>query len=197
MKRIEPPTPQEFARLLEWLDPDRERAGEKFLEIRSKVTKILARRRCYEAEDVWDETSNRVSHLAQKVADTYVGDPALYFYSVAKLVFLEWLKDEKRKTGRLDDAPSPPPKTREDVERIHACLDKCLKELDADDRELILHYYEKDKSEKIEHRKELARSRGITLNTLRMRVHRINGDLRKCIDACLDVKRVMFWPDEP
>jgi DNA-directed RNA polymerase specialized sigma24 family protein len=186
VKRTEPPTPEEFARMLDWLNPDPDRAAEKFLEIRSKVIKILVRRQCYEAEDLWDETSNRVSHLAQSVADTYVGDPAIYFYGVAKLVHLEWLKDEKRKKGKPDDGPSPPSRTSDDKELIHACLDKCLKELDDDDRELILKYYEKDKSEKIEQRKELARSRGITLNTLIMRVHRINGELRKCIEACLD-----------
>ena len=58
--------------------------------------------------------------------------------------------------------------------------------LDEDDRKLILEYFEKDKREKIELRRRIAEERGITLNTLRMRVHRINADLEKCIVACLN-----------
>ncbi len=175
--------------MLAWLDSDRQRAGEKFLEIRSKVVKILVRRQCYEAEALWDETYYRVCHLLPTIIETYVGDPALYFLAVMRLVHLEWLRYEKWKRERTDDGPPPPPTQREDIERLHACLDKGLKKLDDDDRDLILKYYEKDKSAKIEQRKELARSLGITLNTLRMRVHRINGDLRKCIDLCLDESR--------
>jgi len=172
--------------LLEWLDPDRERAGERFEEIRSRVTKILVRRQCYEAEELWDVTGNRVCHRVEEIARTYVGDPALYFYGVARLVHLEWLKDEKWKRERPEAEPPPRPEPNKELERIHACLDKCLQELDQEDRELILKYYEKEKRAKIDQRKELADERGITLNTLRMKVHRINAILEKCIVACLD-----------
>ena len=172
--------------MLDWLGPDPESAAEKYEEIHSKVVKILVRRQCYEAEELWDETVNRVNHLIPTVAETYVGDPALYFYGVARLVHLEWIKYEKWKRERVEGGPPPPPPSGEDLERLHACLDQCLEKLDDDDRKLILEYFEKEKREKIEHRRAMAEARGITLNTLRMRVHRNNGDLEKCIVACLN-----------
>lgn len=187
MKKTDPPSEEEFNKLLDWLDPNRERAAEKFEEIHRKVVKILVRRQCYEAEELWDETVNRVSRRLSKIVETWVGDPALSFYGVMRLVHLEWLRYEQWKRDQLNDMPPSPPIRREDIERLHECLDKCLDELsDEKDRILILEYFDKEKREKIEHRRAMAEARGITLNTLRMRVHRINADLEKCIVACLD-----------
>lgn len=171
--------------MLEWLDVDAERASHKFEEIRSKVVKILVRRQCYEAEEVWDHTVNRVCHLLPTVVETYVGEPALYFYGVMRLVHLEWLTDEKRKRERLHDGPPPSPPSGEDLERLHECLDDCLQELAEEDRRLVLEYFGKDKREKIQHRRGMAKEQGITLNTLRMQVHRVNRKLEKCIDDSL------------
>jgi len=178
--------------MFDWLDWDRERAAQKFEDIRSRVVKILVRRQCYEAEELWDETVNRVCKLVAKVAETYVGDPALYFYGVARLVHREWLKEEKYKRDALEGGPPPPPPSGPDLESLHVCLDNCLQELEEDDRRLILEYFEKEKREKIEHRKAMAEARGITLNTLRMRVHRINADLEKCIVTCLSDTQVKW-----
>ena len=183
MKNTEPPSQEEFDALLSWLDPDRERAGEKYEEIRVKLVKFLERRQCCGAEELTDETINRVSHKVQDIAGTYEGNPAFYFYGVLKNVYKEWLKDVPPKP----DPPLPPPDTSEDVERIYAYLEKCRQELDdPEDRELILKYYEREKQAKIAHRKELADALGITLNSLRMRVHRINQILQKCIVECLN-----------
>ena len=83
--------------------------------------------------------------------------------------------------------PLPVPEPAEDVELIHEYLDKCRQRLeDPEDRDVILKYYEKEKRAKIDHRKQLADSLGITLNSLRMRIHRINAILQKCIVDCLN-----------
>jgi len=186
VKKTEPPSPEEFDALLAWLDPDRERAGVRYEEIRAKLIKILVRRQCYAAEELADETINRVSHKVKDNAPTYVGDPAHYFYGVAKKVYQEWLRWVRDEKTRLDNLPVAPPEPSEDVERIHEYLERCRKELDPDDCELILKYYEKEKRAKIEHRKKLADGLGVTLNSLRMRVHRINLILQKCIVDCLN-----------
>jgi len=172
--------------MLDWLDPDRERAGEKYELIRAKLMKILERRQCYVAEELADETINRVSHKVKDIAPTYQGDPALYFYGVLKNVYHEWILE-------VHPIPNPdpvyPPDSNEDSEdhdRVHECLDECLTKLDPTDREVILRYFEKSKRAKINCRKELAARLGITLNSLRMKVHRINAKLRKCINDCLD-----------
>jgi len=186
VKKSEPPSDEEFNQMLDWLDPDRERAGAKFLEIGTRVTKILVRRQCYAAEELWDETANRVCHRVKEVAPTYVGDPALYFYGVLRNVYREWLHDV-----HLFSNPEPvyTPDSNEhndDDDLVDDCLDECLKTLDPADREMILEYFANSGQAKIEGRKKLAARFGITLNTLRMKVHRINVRLRKCINDCLD-----------
>lgn len=173
--------------MLGWLDPDRERAGAiLYEEIRPKLIKVLVRRQCHAAEELTDETINRVSHRVQGIASTYVGNPALYFYGVAKKVYQEWLKWLKDQRMRLDAITLSPPEPIEDVERIYGYLERCRQKLDPENRELILKYYQQEKRAKIDHRKNLADGLGITLNSLRMRVHRINSDLKKCIADCLN-----------
>jgi len=66
------------------------------------------------------------------------------------------------------------------------CLHSCLLKLSADKRELILNYYAKEKQAKIEHRTEMARQLGTTVETLRVRVYRIRATLEGCIERCLD-----------
>jgi DNA-directed RNA polymerase specialized sigma24 family protein len=190
VKKTEPPNQEEFEALLAWLDPDRGLAGERYEEIRRKLIRILVRRQCHAAEELADETINRVSHRVQGVANTYVGDPALYFYGVAKKVYKEWLRWLREANTRLDAKLLPPRDPSEDVERIYAYLERCRQELDPEDGELILKYYEKQKRAKIDHRKKLADGLGITLNSLRMRVHRINLILQKCIVDCLNDTQV-------
>src|SRR5262245_4973774 len=63
-------TKEDFDRFLTWLHPDREQAGQKYEEIRRRLVIIFNARRCPEAEDLADETINRVIRRAQKMADT-------------------------------------------------------------------------------------------------------------------------------
>jgi DNA-directed RNA polymerase specialized sigma24 family protein len=199
VKKSEPPNQEELEALLAWLDSDRERAWIiLYGEIHLKLIKISERHQCPAAEELADEAINRVSHRLKDIAGTYVGDRAIYFYGVLRKVYLEWLdeegrkrkwlEDEKRKKKNFDSRPLHAYEVNEpDVERIHRYLEKCRQRLEVpEDRELILKYYEKERRAKIDHRKQLAASMGITLNNLRMRIHRINAILQKCIENCLN-----------
>ena len=168
-----------FDSCLAWLDADRDRAGEKYEDIRRKLIRIFARRGCPIPEELTDEAINRVSRKVPEISGTYVGDPALYFYGVAQKVYKEHVKKKP------DVKPLPPPDPPEEVERNYACLDHCMEGLDAVSRELILKYYQQEKRAKIDDRKELADRLGIALNTLRMRVHRIKAILEQCVGECL------------
>jgi DNA-directed RNA polymerase specialized sigma24 family protein len=185
VKKSEPPSQEEFDKMLDWFDADRDRAGEKYEQIRARLIKILERRQCYVAEELADETINRVSHRVEDIAPTYVGDPALYFYGVMRKVYQEWIKLD-RPLPNPEPVYVPDSSVDPDPDRVYECLEECLKKLGEADRDTILKYYEKDGRAKINYRKELAARMEITLNTLRMKVHRINVDLRKCMDVCLD-----------
>lgn len=172
-------TPETFERLLRWLDTDRDKAGRRYEEIRFGLIKIFISRGCLISEELADETINRVARRIQYIADTYEGDPALYFYGVARMIYLEYM--------RRKPAPEPPaPSTvSEEHERRCECLDQCIERLNPKNRELIRAYYQEDKQAKIDHRKELAERMGMEPNALWVRIHRIREGLRKCMVECL------------
>ncbi|HEU4833759.1 MAG TPA: hypothetical protein VFS90_05065 [Pyrinomonadaceae bacterium] len=170
---------EDFEKLLRWLDPDRDRAGEKYEKIRLRLIRIFTCRGCANVEDLADATINVVAAKVDSLAETYKGDPALFFYGVAKNIYHEEFKKKP------PPVPPPPPDVTQ-VEQQCGCLEECLKQqLPVADRQLVLRYHEKEKQEKIRLRKQIAIELGITLNALRIRVHHIHARLRPCIEQCL------------
>lgn len=178
-------TQEAFDALLVWLDPNRERAAKKYEEIRRRLIKLFTCRGCTLAEDLTDETINRVARKIQgELGQNYVGDPVRYFYGVAHNVYLEHVRKKP------EPLPMPPPRPTEEVEQEHACLDACMERLPPNNRELILEFYREEKQAKIEHRKRLAERLGISPNALRIQAHRIRVGLLECVRQCLQQQRV-------
>jgi hypothetical protein len=171
------PTREKFQKLLLWLDADPERAGEKYEKIRLRIIRIFACQECCDAEDLADETINVVTSKIDWLIEHFVGDPALYFYGVAKNIYRE-----QRKYKRPSPPPPPDPKPDE-VDQVCSYLDECLAELTSADRDLILQYHEGEKGEKILNRKNLAAIRKISLNALRIKAYHIHSRLKVCIEA--------------
>jgi RNA polymerase sigma factor (sigma-70 family) len=176
-------TQEAFDYLLDWLGPNREQAGNKYEEIRRKLIKIFTCRGCFDAEDLADETINRVTRKIQEIGEHYVGDPALYFYGVSQNVYLEYVRKKP------EPLPPPPPSSPPDEkEQEHECLDQCMQKLTPQNRELVLQYYQKEKKAKVDYRKELAQQLGIAVNALRIRAYRIRASLQECMRDCLAQK---------
>jgi len=170
---------EDFDRLLNWLDDDRDRAGQIYERIRWRLIAVLASRHCPVAEELADETIDRVARRVADIRDSYSGDKAIYFLGVMNNVHHEYLK-----------RPIPPklPEVTPDVdetEEVHLCLDKCLATLSANSRWVIEQYYAANKRAKIDQRKRIADELGINLNTLRLRALRIREKLQGCIEQCL------------
>ena len=162
-----------FYGLLRWLDPDPEIAGGKYELIRHKLMTMFRYRGCAFAEDLADETFDRVARRLPKIRTSYVGDPTSYFHGVAKKVCLEYLRSVSRK--KLSAVPP----VKEDEEELLQRLDLALSQLEQEDRELILEYYRGDGRNKINHRKMLAMRAGLHLGGLRTRTSRIRSQLRE------------------
>lgn len=175
----------DFDQLLDWLHPDRDQAGRKYEDIRRRLIRIFMHRGCTTAEDLADETIRRVTRKVREIRGDYSpdGDPALYFYGVARYVFLEYLKRRPEPTLPPTDNDGD---DDEDTERGLRCLERCLARLTPQNRELILEYYQYSEHAKIERRRELARRLGLALNALRIRAHRIRAELKKCVRQCLE-----------
>lgn len=173
-------TQEAFDSLLAFLGATPEEAGRKYEEIRRRLVKIFASRGCPTPEELVDESIDRVARKAAELAFTYEGDPALYFYGVARRVYLESLKKRP--------APAPPPPSSSSQERQQEldCLDECMRSLPPAQRTLIYDYYREEKRAKIEQRRALAARLGIGVNALRIRAHRIRAELQSCVTACLE-----------
>lgn len=171
---------EDFDRFLVWLDPDRDRAGHRYEDIRLRLTKLFFHRGCFAPEELADETIDRVIKKVRYIADSYVGDQASYFYGVAHNVYLEFLRKRP-----IDPLSLPETYTDEDKELLHHCLDHCLEKLEPENRKLISEYYREEKQQKIDYRKEIAARMSISLNTLRMRAFRIKAALYRAIIDCL------------
>ena len=180
MSKRKPPSQEAFEKLLAWLDTDRDKAAEKYDKIHLRLVRIFAAKGCAEAEDLADQAVNVVALKIDWLRQNYVGDPALWFYAVAKKIYQEWLK-----SFRVRPPPPPAPDNRPIEERC-ACLEKCLKKITTpDEAQMVVRYHEGDGQVRIANRKKMAEELGISLNALRIRICHIQARLRPCIEDCL------------
>ena len=173
-----------FKTMLGWLDSDSERAGEKYESIRSRLIKIFYARGCHLAEELADETIDRVAGKIDDLVKSYKGDPALYFYGVAKKIFLEFSRQSQPKELPAILTQKETDDQYSDV--YYDCLEKCLQTLSAEQREFIFDYYNGDKQEKINRRREMMRTMKVTSEVLYIRAFRLRKQLQKCILSCAE-----------
>ena len=169
-----------FDSLLEWLDSDREQAAMKYEDIRKRLIKIFTGRGCIEAEDLADETINRVISKLDELGKGFEGDRVRYFFGVANKIYLE----SKRKKS-----PQPPPFFPGNSARLELesrCLERCIETLSETDRYLLLQYYGAEGRARVERRKRLAEELGIAPNALRIRAYRIRVGLQECMEKCIE-----------
>ena len=177
-------TPEAWDSLLRFLDPDRDVAARKLLDIQNRLMRILGYRGAAHPEDLAQETINRVATKSAELSEGYVGDPALYFLGVARNVFRESLREPAR------PLPMPEPEPPEEKELLDRCLEQCMEKLTPANRQLILEYYRGEKRAKIETRRRLAERLGIAVNALRIRACRIRRNLQRCVFECVELNAI-------
>lgn len=178
-------TQEAFDRLLIALGGDRDSGSEKYLEIRTNLTRFFEWRGCSFPEDHADETFNRIAKKIESGEE--ILNPAGYAMGVARLLVLEIMKSRQREQSALNEigAASDAYAEPDDGEHRLDCLRNCLQTLSPDNRELILQYYQGEKGEKIQNRKKLLERLGIPVNTLRMRALRLRERLQGCVEECV------------
>ena len=179
-----------FSRLLDWLDGGIDSCGERYLEMRRRLTAYFDRRNCPFADDLADETLDRIARTLQRDGTIAVTPQARYCYVVARFVFLEHLR-RRRVQLRLTEPQSADDEssleyraTRE--ERLNV-LDRCLQELKPDQRALIVEYYRDTGRKKIEGRRDLAKRLSITANALGNRASRLRASVEARMTQCRDL----------
>jgi DNA-directed RNA polymerase specialized sigma24 family protein len=188
-----------FDRLLAWLDDGTDSHGERYLEMRHRLVLYFDRRNRPAAEELADETLNRVARTLGQSGVIETKPPARYCYVIARFVLLEDLRRERLHVGldetraSLDVGASLAEKGKDIAlreERLD-CLDRCLARLKPEQRTLIVDYYRDMRRQKIERRRELANRLGISMNALAIRACRIREALLTCLEGCGSTRRMI------
>lgn len=178
-----------FEKLLKAFSQDRDEAAVRHEILRRKLVRFFEWRGIGHADELTDETLNRVARRIEE--GQIIDNLTSYAYGVARLRYMEAMKERENAPEPIDETliNTLCDKAEETVETDPdprmLCLDRCLNSLPPENRNLIMTYYEEDKRAKIELRQELADSLHIPMNALRIRAHRIRVHLEKCIIMCL------------
>ena len=178
-------TRKALERLLERLGPDPEAAGREYQQLRARLLDYFDWRGVHRPDVAADETLDRVARRLEE------GEPVerveSYTYGVARLVLLEQLRQqlrEQRASAAVAQELAQGPEASDEA-RI-ACLVRCLQRLPAEERALIVGYYEGVGRSHLESRKVLATRLGIGYATLRSRAHRLRVRLEAWLRECLE-----------
>lgn len=184
-----------FERLLGWLDKGKTSDGQNYLEMRQRLVAYFDRKNCLNSDELADETLNRVARRLEE-GNIEAETPAKYCYITARYIFLESLRGTEKthlpldevlqKTQRQELVAKEQSEEKELKEKMLDCLEKCTGELDASSRELIVSYYFGEERIKVENRRKLAQSLGISANALSIRACRIRDRLENCVGKCTD-----------
>jgi len=184
-------TPETFARFLLSLDTDRERAAEKYEDLRRTLIRYFEWRGAPFPEEHTDEAFNRVARkLGEGIEIRNIGG---YCYEVARLIFLETTKGIDGKRESLESLKFEP--AAEDTtdgaaekELRLSCLEECLRALPSESADLILEYYRHEERGQIVHRKALAERLELRRDALANRAQRLRDKLEYCVSACVRKK---------
>ena len=184
-------TAEAFSKLLARLDAERERAGEKYEDLRRTLIKFFEWRGAPFPEDHADETLNRVARkLDEGVEVKNVGG---YCYEVARRVCLEVRRGNDSRRDPLETDPhntasADAADSALERELLLDCLEECLSRLPDESRALIVEYYQNEKRNRIGRRKALAEALGLRREALANRAQRLRDKLEQCVTRCFNKK---------
>ena len=165
------------------LDPDAA-AGE-YRRLHRRLLAFFESHGSLEPERDADETLDR---LARKLREGHViRDVPAYVHGLARNVLREAWRHARREEGTREALRAMPPPPAPDA-LLWDSFDRCLAELGADRAELLVAYYSASRGSNRAWRAELAASRGLSLNALRIRVFRAREALRECLARSLAEK---------
>jgi RNA polymerase sigma factor (sigma-70 family) len=184
-------TPESFRKFLQCLDADENEASEKYLQIQRNLVRFFENRGLNFADELADEVINRIVKKIE-VGET-IENISTYAVGIARFVVLEARRENSKEQTFLQQQPdSILPQEHLDEQDFESkrlnCLNKCLVEISIEDSEIIVGYYQGEKSAKIALRAKIAEKYGLSANALRKRAVRLREGLGKCMNFCLNKK---------
>jgi DNA-directed RNA polymerase specialized sigma24 family protein len=147
--------------------------------LRRRLVAFFRWKGCLIPEDYVDATFDRVARTLAEGKSIENSDPAKYVLGVARLVYLEGVKREIREEQAAREAALR--QAPEEDSEADTALAECLATLAEEDRQRVLRYHGSDGGARIQERQTMATELGISLNTLRIRMHRLRQRLEDCV----------------
>lgn len=179
-------TKKAYDQLLACFSADEAEASKQLLIAYLKLVRFFEWHGCDSPDICADKTIDRAARRIDEGEriDNLMG----YLNGIANYVLMEARKEQERAPLPLDPTDRhafESPAEDEEREARLRCLDACLEKLQAEDRAVILGYYQEEKRAKINFRKQMADRLGVGLNALRIRAYRIRTRLEECVIECL------------
>jgi DNA-directed RNA polymerase specialized sigma24 family protein len=167
-------TQDSFEQFLTRLEPQLPTAAEQYAQLRNKLIRYFKWNNCDDPDGSADETIRR---LVKNIYSGHAVDkPSGYVYAIAKNVFREHLRKQKRLVTISDDLVPP----SGEPDRFIECARHCVARLPDDKRQVLEQYYSD-----VEGRAEMAKRMGTSLPALRIKVHRIRAEVKDCYKKCI------------
>ena len=177
--------PEALEGLLARLGPDPDAAAGEYRRLHRRLLAFFESHGALEPERDADETLDR---LARKLREGHViRDVPAYVHGLARNVLREAWRRARREDGVREALPALPPPPVPDA-LLWDSFDRCLAELEPDRADLLVAYYSASRRSNRAWRAELAASRGLSLNALRIRVFRAREALRESLARSLAEK---------
>jgi hypothetical protein len=179
----------ELESLLQSLDADRERAGKKYVDIRTTLIRFFQRNDCPAAEDLSDRTLDRVAKILQR---RKIHEVVPFIVGVGKNILREFWKRPAIAGFKPEvyELWCPSHELMLDSRNRYASLMGCVERLEAADRELFREYFmsfgdDINRKDLAEHRRRLAQRFGLTQGALRVKAYRLRAEVKRCCLRCL------------
>src|SRR6266852_61551 len=191
MMPIDRTPPENFELLLSWLASDRDKAGEKYEQIRRNLLDYFRRREVSDPLSLTDEVIVRVTKKVNQVATDFVGDPSAYFLAVARRVLAEWWR-RPVETELSENIPVfLDSETGERKEVMLQSLEQCWARLSPPEQRVLCRYCVETPPLKLAKGRELlARELNVSLNALRVMAHQLKRKLKCCIERLMENKNL-------
>jgi DNA-directed RNA polymerase specialized sigma24 family protein len=174
--------------LLASLGEQPDRAALRYEELRRRLILFFRLKRPADAEELTDEVMDR---LARRVSEgVEILSLESYVLGMARFVLRERDGAALRAARALEEASyiqqSQQPSSADDAaQNATAALGRCLQELRAAERSMILRYYGADGPERGALRQTMAKSMGLSINALHNRALRLRNLLERCVQQHL------------
>jgi DNA-directed RNA polymerase specialized sigma24 family protein len=167
-----------FQLLLSRLSPDSETAGKEYERLRTGLVNYFRIKGHSRSVDLADQTLDRVARL---LSAREVSDLPGFCFGVARHICMEQYRAESRErtanewfTQNVDS---------HDDDRRYELMRRCLESLAGDEQELLKTYYRESlPRDRTSIREQLARQAGLSIDHLRLRIHRLRRKLENCLN---------------